>query len=407
MLLFKKWGGVVSLIVFGILISLLLLEGIVRVWNPPFFNSHLRTYHPELGWTSKVNTVLYRVVNQDRVVRYETNELGFRDVNHSTERARNTAKNGQIKIRRLVVLGDSFSESAQVNLDQTFWRLLGKKLNANSHDYWEVHNFGVGDYGTLQQLMTLETFALTYKPDIVLLQVFPQNDIYNNSLSGANIASNQDAYRPYLNPEDNFNSITYVAPLTNRLRQNSYLFRALSPVLAKVFGPVGNEKAFATMTDRMEYVRKRAHEYGFEPQGRVKPFDYFLVNAFATHDEQISAIREGWLATEAAMTKIITIAKANRAKPMVVVIPHISMIEPDSKRFKGALPYQFDRYYAEKRISTHVQKQGVPFIGLLAPFEENSSVVKPYIDGHLNIATHQLVSNILFDNIRQNFPEYF
>jgi len=57
----------------------------------------------------------------------------------------------------------------------------------------ETLNFGVSGYGTAQRLVILQTRVWKYHPDMVLLAVFPGNDIRNNRAS-----LNHEPFCPYL-----------------------------------------------------------------------------------------------------------------------------------------------------------------------------------------------------------------
>jgi hypothetical protein len=65
---------------------------------------------------------------------------------------------------RGLVLGDSFTEGAQVGEDDLFTALLER-----SNPQFEVLNAGVGGYGTVQQYLYLENDGLKHNPDLVLL----------------------------------------------------------------------------------------------------------------------------------------------------------------------------------------------------------------------------------------------
>src|SRR5258708_25906699 len=72
----------------------------------------------------------------------------------------------------------------QVELEQAFWALLPKKLEACGFAAGrrvEAVNFGVSGYGTANELLTLRTRVWQYSPDLVLLAFFPGNDVRNNS----------------------------------------------------------------------------------------------------------------------------------------------------------------------------------------------------------------------------------
>ena len=84
---------------------------------------------------------------------------------------------------RVAVIGDSFAEAGQVSWPQTFASTAESSLETcpflEDHRV-EVINFGVGGYGTAQELLTWREPASRYGADIVLLLLFPGNDLRNN-----------------------------------------------------------------------------------------------------------------------------------------------------------------------------------------------------------------------------------
>ena len=104
------------------------------------------------------------------------NSLGYRDTEHATRKPAGSF--------RVAVLGDSFVEARQVDLEKTFWRLLGSNLGACSAlggKPVEVLNFGVGGYATAEELLTLRRDVLRFSPDLILLGFFAGNDVHDNS----------------------------------------------------------------------------------------------------------------------------------------------------------------------------------------------------------------------------------
>ena len=93
------------------------------------------------------------------------NSDGLRDIEHSYSKDKNTL--------RIVVLGDSFAEARSVNLENTFWHLMEKKLKncKNINKNIEVINFGVTEYGTGQQYLILKDLVMIISLPS-LLQVF-------------------------------------------------------------------------------------------------------------------------------------------------------------------------------------------------------------------------------------------
>jgi len=109
------------------------------------------------------------------------NRDGLRDVDHNRQPAAG--------VLRVAVLGDSFSEALQVNLEATWWKQLEHLLNATPDCAFrqgypggvEMVNFGVGGYGTGLELLTWRQQAHAYAPRKVLLAMFLGNDIQDNT----------------------------------------------------------------------------------------------------------------------------------------------------------------------------------------------------------------------------------
>ena len=87
---------------------------------------------------------------------------------------------------RIAVLGDSFTESLQVDEQKTWIRQLQLQLNGLKDcpllrgGQAEVLNFGVGGYSTGQALLTWRYQAKAFHPDLVILAVYPGNDFTDN-----------------------------------------------------------------------------------------------------------------------------------------------------------------------------------------------------------------------------------
>ena len=115
---------------------------------------------------------------------YQREGESYVRINSDGQRDREHAKTKPPGTIRIAVLGDSFAEAMHLPMEQTFWSLLERKLeacNAFPGKHVEVMNFGVSGYGTAQELMTLRQKVWDYSPDIVLLAFTTYNDIYDNS----------------------------------------------------------------------------------------------------------------------------------------------------------------------------------------------------------------------------------
>ena len=165
-------------------------------------------YRPDaqLGWTLRPGTQGWftkEVATEGRATFVTINAAGFRDRDHALDKPDD--------VFRIAVLGDEHSEAMQVELQDTWWSRLGHALEGCSvagGKRIEMLNFGVTSYGTVQELVMLETVAMRYRPDVVLLQFTPTNDPQNNSFALA-----ADKERPFyrleagrLRIDESFNS---------------------------------------------------------------------------------------------------------------------------------------------------------------------------------------------------------
>jgi len=175
--------------------AVLIAEAALRVIRPlDTGNSHeFRVPHPRLGWVLQAGaSYLNRMPGATTFVTY--NSAGFRDVEHAEANAEGRP--------RIVVLGDSFMEGYSVELEESFHRRLEQRLQESAFPV-ETINLGVGGYGTLQQLLIYREVGRRHAPQLVLLGVYLDNDVRNNS---AELDSELDSRgiktesRPFLEP---------------------------------------------------------------------------------------------------------------------------------------------------------------------------------------------------------------
>lgn len=108
-----------------------------------------------LGFSLKPHSFCWRQ-SRDFKVSYQINSLGLRDEEAELEKKEK---------RRILMLGDSFTEGTGVKQEETFSVLLEKALGI------EVVNAGVSGYSTLQEYLWLKERGLKLQPDLIILNV--------------------------------------------------------------------------------------------------------------------------------------------------------------------------------------------------------------------------------------------
>jgi hypothetical protein len=117
---------------------------------------------PQLGWSLRPGA--RGLYNDEGMSRIRISPAGMRDRTHPLAKPED--------VYRVAVLGDSHAEAMQVDFKDTFWWQLEERLEQcrlRPGKRVEVMNFGVRGYGLSQALAVLESRAMRYAPDLVLL----------------------------------------------------------------------------------------------------------------------------------------------------------------------------------------------------------------------------------------------
>jgi hypothetical protein len=358
-------------------LALLVLEVIARGLSIDFNPNPYWRFESTLGWTQEKSMSFEGNIDGDPV-RVEFNRMGFRDIDHEVNKPEGT--------RRIVVLGDSFSEASQVNMDETYWHRLESLLDVAGTGDWEVINLGVGDFGNAQAWLALNEYGLEFSPDIVLFQLFPLNDICNNTIELAGLCKSQnDRYRPYFVETEEGLQITRTQPIRHRLRSALVTFG----VLDRVYRTLAEQWQSESVD---ELHLRRTNERGF-------PGDPLLYT-FVETSQQIEPIAKGWAITEMILEMTGDLLEQRGIAWLPVVIPFEARLGPRWSGFAAASPQMaMVSDYPETRLGDLFERMGVPPVFLKPVFEENLDIVLPTRGGHLNPDAHALAADAIFETM--------
>ena len=225
-ILFKDSVKSIVLIGIGAFIFIeIMLRSIISIRYNFYVNSISDS--EKLGWKTIENVKLIsKPMGYDRKIEFLTEKYGFRKFGKT-----NTKK------RKILIIGDSFTEGVNVNNDEVYYNYLDTNK-------YEIFAYGCGGYGTLQEFMIMDEYFDEINPDILLIQ-FCSNDIINNSyeLERYNSKNNPHRIRPYLLNED----VEYLYPnMMNgalyRILDYFYIFRILKLQYLRFYKIEINEK---------------------------------------------------------------------------------------------------------------------------------------------------------------------
>ena len=367
----------------SLLIGIGLSEIIVRTTDIHFHEGPFWYFHHVLGWTQKPNAS-FNFSPSGEEVHVEYNSLGFRDSEHSREKPPGTTIT-----KRVVLVGDSFTEAIEVNIEDTFARRLQRLLNHGGGSRWEVINLAIGDFGSAQQLLALKHYGLSYAPDLVICQVFPLNDICNNSIALFDLClSPNDPLRPYFVESDGELVLTRAQPGRSFVRRHSAVYRLIEQAWLSQFRP----KDWPTMVKiRLPRLRKQ----GFPP---LDPLYY----TFVEESEMIEPVAEGWRLTELLLAEMASLTIDQGTPMLAVVVPFENRVSPAWEAFAARHPPpKMSQDYPERRLEPLLRRLGVWPVLMKPVFEQHPDKFFPTRGGHFNPEAHRLTAEAIYATLEE------
>ena len=380
------YGGMIA---FGVVIALILAEIGFRILYPdpkPKLVNQALQQHPSYGIAFIPEAEGWNTSLRGEYRTYvKINERGLRGKAYDYHK--------DDEVRRILILGDSFTAALQVAEAQTFSQLLAERLNQSAASVrFEVINAGVVGHGTSNELDYYIHEGHKYQADLVLLAFFSGNDIVDNVnpphyqiKDGQLIPLQSINYReisppPWARPGTGFRQ------LRNFLYQNSRLY---SVVLE-----LGLHTLFAYQPQLAEYVSSLGLAEATRPvlnMGNVR-----------------RPAEEAWQMTEALILAMAERVSATGAQFFVVILPDES--EVDLKKWEALLaryPDLFDPQILNTspsdRLGQFLQANAIPFVqlkpALKTHLEQGNALYFP-VDGHWTPQGHEIATQVIFEALQ-------
>lgn len=294
---------------------------------------------------------------------------------------------------RVVVLGDSFIEAFQVPDEQTFCAQLEGQLHnaaALAGRPVEVLNFGVSGFGTAQELLMLRHYVWPYQPDVVLLALFPGNDLRNNS-------SELEPYkvRPFYRLESG------ALVLDDSFLHHPDYLRAHSSWVRFKVALIDHLCTLQLVYQVRDAWRQRAAATAAAAGGGPG------VDLLALAEPRDRAWRDAWELTERLLIEMATEAAQHQARFVVMTVTSDVQVHPDESVRQAAcrqLGVQ-DLLYAERRLAELGRQHGFDVVNLAEPLGRYARENHAYLHGfdstqpgrgHWNVVGHHLAAEICY-----------
>jgi hypothetical protein len=236
-------------------------------------------------------------------------------------------------VPRVALLGDSFVQAAQVELDQGVGRRLDRWLDAKRGHDVEVLSLGVPGAGTATALQLYDQHAVDLEPDLVVLAFLVSNDVFNNH---PGLDTKPD--KPYFGLVDG----------------------ALAPIEAADAGLGAVARTGLWRHSHLVRAVGRRVLAGAEARDRVRRGDGLPVDLRVHDPQQPSPWPEAWAVTEALVAALAERCAADGVAFGVLLLPdRIMATEAGARAAVGRWPalaswdLQAATRQAEARFSPH------------------------------------------------------
>lgn len=302
---------------------------------------------------------------------------------------------------RIALLGDSYVQAVQVPFENSFGEVLEHRLSALQGRQVEVLNFGVGGYGSSQELLTLQRKVWKYSPDLVLLAVTTGNDISDN-------------YRPLKRvqyvPYHVFRGTDLVLD-NSFLKSKEYLDRNTwgSRMLLLL---VQHSRVFQLLNDARYTVRIRKRKQEQNPGDAAEPGmneNVYLPPPLGSDWDT------AWRVTEGVIRLIRDECRTKQTPFAIVTLTTGIQVHPDRAVREAELRRLGvkDFYYPDRRLAHFGAVEGVPVLNLapaMVKQAEESHVFYHGFEGHFgkghwNEKGHRVAGKLIAIWIASGFGE--
>lgn len=367
----RRWAQRAMLGAGATVLALAGAEILVRIaWPHPYVRpteQRLIRYSPTLGWEYVPGRIAISAAPYQYAQRVRISSLGLRDREYTPAKPAG--------VRRIAVLGDSFTAGCEVREHEVYTEVMERLLGPG----WEVLNFGVTGYGPLQELLQLKEKVLSFQPDVVLTAIYVRNDLYD-------IVGEFDAECRYSRP---------VAALNEEGRL----------AIANLPPPVPRE----IREDRDKWTLVRPTDFHLFNLARValSAGDFVLVNAYPEIPffRKDSAARREYVVLREILKSMKETAASVGARTAVVIIPTIVQVYPEAywpkiRDARGLVEGEYDLEFPNRVLANLCAELEIPVADLLDALRARARKGEKlyYLwNQHWNARAHEVAGNALVD----------
>src|SRR3989339_586837 len=356
------------------LVALLIAEGISRVLPvqsvPPILS-----YDSKIGFRHRPGmSGTWTIENPGH---FTINSYGFRDVEWKLQKE---------KKYRVAVLGDSFAEALQVDLEQSFPKLIELSLGSV-----EVMNFGIRGQGQVEELLTYRHYVRPFKPDLVVLCFFPGNDFVENW------RRRMPMLRFPVYVKTSSNGVEVIPVLGNER------FERLRVIIDWVHN-------HSSLMQRFQDARRNINRRRIGGLTEAGLWD----GAFGNPRGIVPDFDGIWMFTEKLLIQLyhdVTADMGRNDRFLVVCLTEgVQVHQSQRKAFMKQYP-GLDPDYSENRLRTFCESSGIPFLGIskdMIQYNMSTNKLLHGFDerghGHFNADGHRIAADSIGRRLKVMLP---
>jgi hypothetical protein len=373
-----------SLCLLSVIGSLILLEGGAR-WLLPHTSvvGELYESHPDYLFLLRPGTTgLHRVrtaKDEVTIIEQKVSELGMRNAVLGPKKPDEF---------RILMLGDSFTMGHAVTETDTIPRQLELALGRYDLDKKVVViNAGVGGGGPIQELGMLLERGIQLLPDLVILQLYPENDI-DNSLELVN--KRQRAYNEHFHQrlELRRGETQWPSNFENWMQKNSRFYAELVTV-------TGDSPLITDLisTLRVGSLKDRTRI----PQSEDRPF-FLEINLGTWYPE----LNEGFEILQDYVRMMREECESRDIDFMAYCIPNHNIVDDQlwlDQMGRQDDPLQYTRAKGFQEVEQFLENDKIPSVNVMDLLQKHGDIYEVYYqyDGHLTPLGNELVASALRD----------
>jgi hypothetical protein len=336
-------------------------------------------FDPVLGWAKPAGAEAW-IHRPEYDVDLVVNSHGLRGPDRGYEKPAGT--------RRILLLGDSFTEGYTVREEATLRAVLESLLMEPGCGRWEVINGGTLGYSTDQEYLFFSSEGRRYQPDIVVVLFF-YNDLAGNVTTGS---------KPYFTVEDGSLAL-HDSPLPPP-RAGAW---TRSPEARAVrVTPWRGSMALRLLGDRAERnppLHRALAWLGLVEPAKVQPLPQDFWPFGPGHRAEV---REMWTRTQAILGALKAVVEEARARLVVLYVPDETELSENAatltRQRYGLGRHWWDAARVASRLITVCGSLGIPVVFPQDALQSaESRGLRPYFpeDGHWSDAGHRVAAGEL------------